>query len=329
MDESKHFALIVGLSEYPSVGRLKGPANDLKDVGDWLTKELKVPEANVIRWTDEPTKYRNPSSDKFYDWILDWDDKAKLVNGKFPLGERLYVYYAGHGYNATTGQQSMIMPRSTPETWNVVPMVPLRESLRLRAHFQEIVVVFDACRDVLGYAKDAAWLDQPQAALTSSQVKVFSAFASKSGKKAKEVDFGNGKWAGVLTQAFLAGAKGYAADEHGVVYSDALRKFLYAAVKDKLGVNYEPDVIDESDPNGPRWPLFQAGRKLPRIVIRPVTTTQGKAIFRQVQSGDTVEIDLSGGPQVREVPSGYYALTVPGKPEEKIIAAWEEKVVEV
>jgi len=41
------------------------------------------------------------------------------------------------------------MPRTTTCTWSVVPIIPLRESLRLRAHFQEIVVIFDACRDVV------------------------------------------------------------------------------------------------------------------------------------------------------------------------------------
>jgi hypothetical protein len=329
MDEARHFALIVGLSEYPAVGKLKGPLNDLQDVRNWLMTDLRVPEANIIRWTDTPPQYRRPSADDFYDWVLDWVEKARQTRGRFPLGERLYVYYAGHGYNATTGQQSMIMPRSTPETWNVVPMVPLRESLRLRAHFEEIVVVFDACRDVLGYAIDAVWLDQPPAAPDSNQVKVFSAFASKTGKKAKEVDFGNGKWAGVLTQAFLAGARGYAADENGVVYAQAMKKFLIAAVKDRLGVDYEPDIDDGSDPNDPPWPLFQATRKLPRIVIQPVMTKKGEASFRHIRSGETVKVDLSTGTQVREVPSGYYGLTLPGRDEQKIIAAWEEKVVEV
>ena len=328
MDTAKHYALIVGLSQYPSVGTLKGPVNDLQDVSDWLTKELMVPEANITRWTDTPKLFRRPSADDFYDWILDWVEKAKQATGTFPLGDRLYVYYAGHGYNATTGQQSMIMPRSTPETWNVVPMVPLRESLRLRAHFQEVVVIFDACRDTLGYGVDAVWLDQPQAALNSNQVRVFSAFASKTGKKAKEVDF-NGRWAGVLTQAFLAGAKGYAADENGVVYANAMKRFVIAAVKDQLGIDYEPDIDDGSDPNDPPWPLFHAARKLPRIVIQPVTVTSGKAAFRQILTGDTVEIDLAAGTQVKEVPYGYYGLTLPGQAEQKIIAAWEEKVVQV
>ena len=330
MDEDKHFALLVGLSEYPAVGKLKGTVNDLHDVCDWLSIELKVPRENIICWTDTPKLFRRPSSDDFYDWILDWGEKAKQKQGRFPLGKRLYVYYAGHGYNATTGQQSMIMPRSTPETWNMVPMIPLRESLRLRAHFEEIVVVFDACRDVLGYAKDAIWLDQPEAAKDSNQVRVFSAFASKSGKKAKEVEFTKGKWAGVLTQAFLAGARGYAADDKGVVYAHAMKKFILAAVKEKLGVDCEPDVDDGTDPNDPPWPLFQAVRKLPKIIIKPVLETEGKAIFRQILSGDTVEIDLAAGPQVQEVPYGYYSLKTPGKAEDrKIIAAWEETLVEV
>src|SRR5258705_7702034 len=149
MNPQKHYALLVGLSKYPAVGNLKGPANDLTDVTNWLTKDLKVPAENIIPWPDTPPKYRKPSADDFYDWLLNWDDEAKVK--KLPLGERVYVYYAGHGFNATTGQQSIVLPRTTPNTWNVVPMIPLRESLRLRAHFDEVVVVFDACRDVLSY----------------------------------------------------------------------------------------------------------------------------------------------------------------------------------
>jgi hypothetical protein len=219
--------LLVGLSKYPSVGDLRGPVNDLKDITDWLTNDLRIPPKNIVSWPDAPPKYRNPCTDDFYGWFLDWDAEAKV--NKLPLGERVYVYYAGHGYNAPTGQQSMVMPRTTPTTWNTVQMVPLRESLRLRAHFDEVVVVFDACRDALTYATDAVWLDKPIAAPGSGRVKVFSSFASKTGKKAKEIDFGGGKWAGVLTQAFLAGAKGYAADENGVVYAHNLRAYLYAS----------------------------------------------------------------------------------------------------
>ena len=143
MDEDKHFALVIGLSEYPAVGRLKGPKNDFQDVRAWLTNDLKVPAANITCWTDTPELFRHPSADDFYDWILDWVEKAKQTTGRFPLGKRLYVFYAGHGYNAVSTQQAMIMPRSTTETWNVVPMVPLRESLRLRAHFEEIMVLFE------------------------------------------------------------------------------------------------------------------------------------------------------------------------------------------
>jgi len=309
--------------------------NDLKDIHDWLKDELHVPEDHIKEWADAPKKlYREPSPQDFVYWLLDCDEKAKdalTKNGpaRFPLGDRLYLYYAGHGYNATTAQQSMIMPVSTRKTWIGVPMIPFRESVRLRGYFKEIVVVFDACRDVLGYAKDLSWPDQPDSASSSNDVRVFSAFASKSGKKAKEQQFGDGRWCGVLTQAFLAGAKAYAADDEGVVYADALKKFVFAAVKDRLGVDHDPEVEDDSDPNDPSsWPLFYAPRKLPRIVFKPVKTLQGKAALRRIATGEIVQIDLSAGTQALEVPYGYYGLTLPGLPEQKIIAAWEDKIVE-
>ena len=326
MDPAKHYALLVGLSKYPSVGDLKGPINDLKDITDWLTNDLQIPAKNIISWPDVPPKYRNPCADDFYGWFLDWDAEAKVQ--KLPLGERVYVYYAGHGFNATTGQQSMVMPRTTPTTWNTVQMVPLRESLRLRGHFDEVIVIFDACRDVLSYATDAAWLDKPIAAPGSGKVKVFSSFASKTGKKAKEIDFGGGKWAGVLTQAFLAGAKGYAADENGVVYAHNLRAYLYAAVKDKLGSDFEPEIDDGVDPGIP-WELFRAPRRLPRIVIMPVGQKAGKAFLRKRSGGDPVEVDLAAGVRAFDVPYGYYALTLPDGSQKDVTAAWEEKVVEV
>jgi hypothetical protein len=332
---SNEYALIVGLSEYPAVGNLKGPVNDLHDVYGWLTGDLHVPEDHIKKWSDAPMKlYREPTAEDFINWLLDCDASAKDAKAKdseapFPLGDRLYVYYAGHGYNATTAQQSMIMPVSTRRTWNVVPVIPFRESIRLRGYFKEIVMVFDGCRDVLTYAKDLNWPDQPDAAASSGNVKVFSAFASKSGKKALEKQFADGRWCGVLTQAFLAGAKGYAADETGVVYAAALKKFVFAAVKDRLGVDHDPDVDDGSDPNDPlSFPLFNAPRKLPRILIKPVNPVNGKAALRRIATGDVVQIDLSAGPQTLEVPYGYYGLTLPGQPEQKIIAAWEEKIVE-
>lgn len=126
MDPSKHSALIVGLSQYPKVGNLKGALNDLKAVKDWLTNELKVPIGNIESWCDAPPKYRDPSSGDFIRWLLELDDRAGEIKKvaadcKFPLGERLYVYYAGHGFEAVTARQTMIMPLTTTQTWDVVP----------------------------------------------------------------------------------------------------------------------------------------------------------------------------------------------------------------
>jgi len=188
------------------------------------------------------------------------------------------------------------------------------------------VIIFDACRDALNYAIDPGWADKPAASLRSGQVKVFSSFASKAGKKAKEVEF-NGRWAGVLTQAFLTGAKGYAADANGVVYSSALRAFIFAAVKDRLGSDFEPEVDDGTDPND-SWALFHAPRRLPRIVVKPVKQFTGLAKFRK-RGEQPGEIDLAAGVQVLEVPYGYYALTLPDGTEQTVIAVWEEKLVEV
>ena len=325
MDPNKHYALLVGLLKYPSVGDLKGTLNDLRDVCKWLEEDLNVPRKNIIKWSDKPPNFQDPTAADFYKQLVKWDGEAKKNGPK--LGKRLYVYYAGHGYSAVTSQQAMIMPLTTLATWDVVPIVPLRESLRLRAHFDEIIVIFDACRDRLDYAVEAPWLDKPKNSPNSGEVKVMSMFASRTGKKAKEVEFARGEWHGVLTKAFLTAVKGYAADENDTIYAHTLRGFLFAAVKDQLGSDFEPDIHDESDPNDP-WPVFKVTRRLPRIVIQPKKLTAGEATIRRNDQIPT-KIDLSHGIQVLEVPHGYYTLKLPDNSEQRIVAVWEEKVVEV
>jgi hypothetical protein len=326
MDPNRHYALLVGLLKYhPSVGDLKGTLNDLRDVDQWLENDLKVPRQNIVKWTDKPPDFQDPTASDFLKQLVKWDGEASRNGPK--LGERLYVYYAGHGYNANTSQQSMIMPMTTLTTWDVVPMIPLRESLRLRAHFDEIIMLFDACRDVLPYAVDPSWSDKPRHSPSNGQVKVMSMFASKTGKKAKEVEFSKGEWHGVLTKAFLTAVKGYASDENNIIYFHTLRGFLFAAIKDQLGPDFEPDIPDEFDPNEP-WPVLKVTRRLPRIVIQPKKLTEGEATIRR-NDRTPVKIDLSHGIQVLEVPYGYYTLKLPDNSEQPVIAVWEEKIVEV
>jgi hypothetical protein len=327
MDPTKQYALLVGLSKYPAIGDLKGPVNDLADMTRWLTEDLHVPLQNIKSFSDVPTRYVEPRVADFEDWITELEDKAK--DAPFPFGQRLYVYFAGHGYNATTAQQALILPRSRATgIWSAVPMVPLRNGLQLRAYFQEIVLLFDSCRSILKYAPEAPWADRPAAHPKHASVRSYSIFASKSGSPAKEVEFTKDRWAGVVTQAFLAGVQGYAADAEGVVYAHKLKSFLYAAVKDRLGRDTEPDVEDPSTEEEP-WPLFYAQQKLPRIVIRPTTTKTGTVTITVRKDRTTHQVDLAAGVQVKEVERGYYLVRLPDGQEKEVMAVWEEKVVEV
>jgi hypothetical protein len=242
------------------------------------------------------------------------------------LGERVYVFFAGHGYNATTAQQTAMMPATRNDYWDVVPLLPLRTYLQAKAYFQEVVLISDACRDLIDYAPDPAWMRPVQAHPNSKKVRVFEAYGAKAGQKAKEVDFG-GRTRGVLTQAFLGGVKGAAANSDGKVWAHQLESHMRFAVAEKLGIEQAP-TIDAPKPPAEML-ICESSQRLPRLVLEPTAETAGEAVLRSLYDNREVPIDLGAGTQEFALPPGFYSLASPSGKVQSFIAAWEETRVQV
>src|SRR5205814_13218 len=122
----------------------------------------------------------------------------------FPLGNRLYIFYGGHGYDAYTAGPTGIFPRTGDGRWDVFPFLPLVRYLKSLAYFREIVVLADTCREVIDYSHDPTWNRRPTPSPNSDQVKVLVLNAADASQKTQELDFGGGRVRGVLSQAFLS-----------------------------------------------------------------------------------------------------------------------------
>jgi hypothetical protein len=331
MDGTRHRALVVGIDRYPKYRTLNGAEGDANDFESWLRDTVGVPEENIEKLVSSKYVFADvynarPIAQQIHDWLNHLDALADGKGGDFPLGERVYVFFAGHGYNATTAQQTAMMPATRNDYWDVVPLLPLRTYLQAKAYFEEVVLVSDACRDLIDYAPDPAWLRPVQAHLNSKKVRVFEAYGAKAGQKAKELDFG-GKTRGVLTQAFLGGVKGAAANADGKVWAHALESHIRFAVADKLGPDQAP-AIDAPKPPAPML-ICEAPQRLPKVVLEPTAETAGQAVLKSLFDNREETIDLAAGRQEFRLPAGFYSLTAPSGKNQQFIAAWEETHVRI
>jgi hypothetical protein len=334
MDTSKHYALIVGINKYPEFRTLKGAENDANELEKWLIGDLAVPAANITKLVSSAYEFDDvfgakPVGQQVHDWLNALDAAAaKAGEVDFPIGERVYIAFACHGYNAATAQQTAIMPCTRTDYWDVIPLVPLKTYLQTKAYFKEIVMLSDACRDQIDYAVDPIWPRKPTAHAKAAEVRIFEAYAAKAGQKAIERDFGNGNWRGVMSQAFLQGVRGVAADENGDVWAHKLESHVRFAVVDKLGKEANPAIESPEPPDEPML-ICKVAQRHPKVVIDPKTATVGIAILQRKLDHTESPIDLSKGRQEFFLPTGFYSLRLPSGESKDFIAAWEESDVVV
>jgi hypothetical protein len=325
LDLTRPVAMLVGCNRYRAYSHLKGARGDAQDMEAWLRNGCGVPESNITSLLSAEVENGPyvPIGAEVHNWLDMLDEHAEANPGKdFPLGERVYVMFAGHGYNAASVQQTAIFPKSSKTNWDVVPIVPIKTYLELSGYFREVIIISDACRDAVDYAPDPGWTRRMDAHPNSTSVNVFQAYAAKAGQVAKERQFGADKFRGVMTQAFLRGVTGAARDSSGQVKAGKLKNFIKAAVIADLGEAMKPEIIESDD-----FVIANAPEVRCRCRIVPHSEKSGSATLRFHEGNQDSRVSLSDGAQVYEIPIGQYTLTTPGGKELKFAAVWEEQDV--
>ncbi len=267
-------AIVVGIGSYPKFGAdgnspndLPGAVEDAKAVAEWLAK---IAKAKVTLITSEGFNGKSwgvdnilPSRPIGADVNAAFDPFAKSnVSG---VGDRLYVYVAGHGLAPHARSRCLITAEAQ------APQVPNLEVpawidwFANQIQFDELVLWMDCCgTQALDYTPTKPTGLANTASRPPPPAKVFMAFASGFGRNSYEGPIGpNGEVRGLFTNRLLKGLDGAAADDHGEIRSQSLANFLRNGTLNVSGGQEQSAAVPQEDD------MLFAKRPHPAYRIRP------------------------------------------------------------
>lgn len=251
-----HYAILVAINWYPGIGPLKGPENDAEEFKKWL---MDAAGGNV----DETTNIKVIRSSDFVPPAIDPDDAnptetqlKKVLNAwlrpdgnwRGRVGERLYLFFAGHGFTAGSLNDPAIFTAQA-RLGDTVHIAGYRYASKIQnaGFFDEIVLIMDCCQDVLKAAQVTEPTWSPPDNLRTGQVKLMTAFGAPRGKKAFETR--DSPHHGYFSSVFMEALRTAPADNQGFVMARAVHDTfsdIWATRYLKL-TGYEPPINPPKD----------------------------------------------------------------------------------
>jgi hypothetical protein len=338
MPNVDHYAIVVGLTHYPTLGEppeppadLKGPGNDADAVAAWLTSanggDLPSGNVTIVKSPDlpppppPPPPFGQPSRDEIERAFIKLEDISRENVDKGlgrRIGRRLYVYMSGHGFSPKRNQGCLFAANATARFGYHVYPSSWVEWFQDAAYFDEFVLWMDCCMNRFSTLPLALAPAQP---LTSPSPAgpAFIAFAAQRPLKAVERKFSedNDKVRGVFTWTLLEGLQGAAADRYGMVTGRSLADWMRNAQKPRMDQRdlADPDVAQEPEISSEdAGIIFRRGIafKLYDVNLSFAPAAQGHQV--RLWSGrpakaETFQID--GGTKTLSLRPGLYVVDVP------------------
>jgi len=192
MDPKSHYALLVAINRYPGLSDLAGPENDAAALANWLeqTGGLEHGHVKVIRSSDfDPVQDpydANPTDSHIKKALNAW---LKDAQGQWRdrVGERLYLFFAGHGFTAgSMTDPALFTAQAQLDDRTHIAAYRYAAKIANAGFFDEIVLVMDCCQDVLKAAAVAEPSWSPPDRAASGRVKLMVALGAPRGHKAFE-----------------------------------------------------------------------------------------------------------------------------------------------
>jgi hypothetical protein len=240
------WAIVVGIQSYPEMPALEGPDNDAQNFYNWLVDPQggAVPpkQARLIVTPREKLPFKNPEKavptymqiEKAAYNLVKLAARRPLQNGHKYLGQRLYLYYAGHGFAPREEQTALIMANATKMRIGAgYHWLGQRtaEWFYRAGYFDEVVLLMDCCRTILPVPELSwPWTDDT-AHDFQARVKRFYAFATGWTLEARGERDQNGQVHGIFTQVLLDGLR-----KHGnlpnsdLVTTDSLAVYIRSRI---------------------------------------------------------------------------------------------------
>jgi len=329
-----HFAVVVGINQYPDIRNLKFAKGDAEEFAKWLEDPQggALPKDNVAvivaevpdgtsREDAAPTrkevikalrKFRDQVDTHIKETPEDWDQT------------RLYFYVSGHGIAPDPRDAALLMADSGPEDYgeNITCSLLLDYMLRSQP-FHQIAVFADCCRERVTGAP-LGGLPWTVTERNNGQVLKVIGCATYFGDLAYEPSEEEAKMPddlrGYFTKALLEGLRGNAPrNEDGYIDSNTLSQYVVRRVGELTShrPNKQVPTMD-ADPGNP----ITFGQKLeagPQKAVRHrahlkfITPYNGTV---ELRDGDNTIIDrhnTADGDWNVELPNGLYRVTPENK----------------
>ena len=262
-------AILIGIRDYPTLlgdektSVLQGPVNDVDAVKAWLLDPLGGGFANdstihvIISDGAAPADGARPTDVELEEVLLHLALLAQKSNARgtgLRVGERLYLFMAGHGFSPERADACLYTANARPGFNAHIHATGWLNWLQESAFFEEFVLWMDCCMDRMatGPVRD------PLLAGPASDVPPrasFVAFAAQRPLKAVEnpIPADDDKVHGVFTWALLQGLRGAAADQNGRVTGRSLADWvrnaqaalMTDAQRENSNVALDPEIIQE------------------------------------------------------------------------------------
>src|ERR1041384_3165065 len=155
MPNPLHYALVLGIDQYPGINNLNSPSQDAKSFYDWLLGGGGVPPTNIEHIQTPATPLMDvitaePTRDKVNQALRRLHEAVKESTATKPLdwlNSRLYIYVSGHGIAPDGTEAALLMANAAPGYWaENIPCDTYRRRYEICQYFHEVVIFADCCR---------------------------------------------------------------------------------------------------------------------------------------------------------------------------------------
>jgi hypothetical protein len=266
-----HFAIVVGIDEYPAIGHLRAARADAVAFDAWLADPAggAVPQQNrhlIVRppaGGAGPLERANarPVQTEVRQALVDiMEEGERLFQRDAEAWEnsRLYFYVSGHGMASNFADAALLMANAGRNWWNerVSCTEILSHLIEWQQPFQEIVVFADCCRHRIEGAPPVS-LGFDQWRNDRGFIRRAYCFATAFGQAAYEPSRAGDELRGYFTRALLEGLRGEVAPAGQPIHSLNLRDYIERRVP----------ALTRDVRGGPQDPEFYASRVHPLVFV--------------------------------------------------------------
>ena len=311
-----HYALVIGINDYPGYSHLQGAIDDAKAFCSWLHDDQggALPEANVrlILSNREPPR---PIHDEIDDALV------SIFKSLTPhkIYSRFYLFFSGHGLASDTHGANLCLAKwSRLRRREALDSSDYLNVIVDSGRFKEVVFFLDCCRIHLYKARGRpSAIEFPKPISPTTGTRTFIAFATEHRNPAYEAAMGQSEFfsqngphiRGYFTRALLAGLRGGAAQAPGGVTASKLKAHLEAEIP-RIAKEHGHRQLPEVRNGLPANPESIFGHAYPQ--------THVKITFTNIRDGETTlegpdlsiirSGDASTGPWECYLPKGLYVL---------------------